>query len=123
MELSVELPWLLEVARQRLPGDPEVVDWGALEGARARHCFKVMDTSVYAEPHHRAAALLHSLVRVPALEHSNEMYAMAVALAFLEASGIAVQVKADQAVALAQQVASGALDVRQTASTLRTWIS
>ncbi|WJV51770.1 fic family toxin-antitoxin system, toxin component (plasmid) [Streptomyces flavofungini] len=119
----MDLPWLLEVARQRLPGDPEVVDWGALEGARARHCFKVMDTPVYAEPHHRAAALLQSLVRVPALEHSNELYATAVALAFLEASGLTLQVKADQAIALVEQVATVGLDVRQIASTLRAWFN
>ncbi|MFJ9434568.1 hypothetical protein ACIRQY_33625 [Streptomyces sp. NPDC101490] len=75
----MDLVWLLEIAQEKLPGDPDVVDFGAREAARARHCAVVMGTTVYPEPHHRAAALLQSLVRLPALEHSNELYAAAVA--------------------------------------------
>ncbi|QBR04677.1 hypothetical protein D7Y56_01310 (plasmid) [Streptomyces sp. S501] len=75
MNLTVDLIWLLQVAQEKLPDDPDVVDYGALEAARARHCAVVMGTTVYPEPHHRAAALLQSLVRLPALEHSNELYA------------------------------------------------
>ncbi|MER5570474.1 fic family toxin-antitoxin system, toxin component [Streptomyces goshikiensis] len=120
MNLTVDLIWLLEVAQEKLPGDPDVVDFGALEAARARHCAVVMGTTVYPEPHHRAAALLQSLVRLPALEHSNALYAAVIAAAFLNASGRTVKVSTDQAVDLVRQTANG-LDVRDIAAALTTW--
>ncbi|GAA1111870.1 hypothetical protein GCM10009577_38080 [Streptomyces javensis] len=97
------------------------MDWGALEAARARHCFRVMDTPVYGQPHHRAAALLHQLVRVPALEHSNELYAAAVAAAYLHASGHPVNATTKEAADLVEGVAGGQLDVREIAASLRDW--
>lgn len=121
MILTVNLGWLLEVAQQQIPGDPDIIDYGALEAARARHCAVVMGTTVYPEPHHRAAAMLQALVRLPALEHSNELYAATVAVAFLRASGQAVKVTAIQAADLVEQAATGQLDVRAIARTLHSW--
>ncbi|MFI9311481.1 fic family toxin-antitoxin system, toxin component [Streptomyces triculaminicus] len=121
MILQIDLPWLLEIARRELPGDPEVVDWGSLEAARARHCFRVMDTPVYGQAHHRAAALLHQLVRVPALEHSNELFAAAVTAAYLHASGHPVNATTKEVVDLVEQVAAGHADVRHIASSLKEW--
>jgi prophage maintenance system killer protein len=123
MQLTVDIGWLLAIAQTHLQGDPDVVDYGALEGARARHCAVVMSVMTYPEPHHRAAALLQSLVRLPALEHSNELYAAAVAAAFLHASGHPVKVTTDQAADLVEQAAAGQLDVRQIAAALQTWIT
>ncbi|MET9930427.1 MULTISPECIES: hypothetical protein [unclassified Streptomyces] len=97
-----------------------MVDFGALEAARARRRAVVMDTTVHPEPHHRAAALPQSLVRLPALEHSNELYAAVVATAFLSASGCPANVSTGQAVDLARQTANG-MDVRDIAAALTTW--
>ncbi|WP_046508394.1 hypothetical protein [Streptomyces odonnellii] len=121
MILTVDLRWLLRIAQEQLPGDPDIVDYGALEAARARHCAVVMGITVYREPHHRAAALMQSLIRLPALEHSNELYAAAVAAAFLSSSGRAVKISADQATGLTEQIMVGALSVRDIAAALRTW--
>ncbi|WP_434975170.1 hypothetical protein [Streptomyces collinus] len=52
-----------------------------------------MGTLVYPEAHDRAAALLHLLVRVPALESRNELFGAAVAGAYLTASGLTVTVQ------------------------------
>ncbi|MGX1955910.1 fic family toxin-antitoxin system, toxin component [Streptomyces anulatus] len=120
MILSVDIVWLLQVAQEKLPGDPDIVDYGALEAARARHCAIVMGTTVYSQPHHRAAALLQSLVRLPALEHSNELYAATVAAAFLKASGHRVKVSVDQAADLVEAAADG-LGIREIASALNDW--
>lgn len=120
MNLTVDLSWLLQVAQETLPGDPDVVDYGALEAARARHCAVVMGTTVYPEPHHRAAALLQSLIRLPALEHSNELYAAAVAAAFLNATGRSAKPSTDEAIDLVKQAANG-LAVRDIAAALTTW--
>ncbi|MFH8873122.1 fic family toxin-antitoxin system, toxin component [Streptomyces griseus] len=120
MILSVDIVWLLQVAQEKLPGDPDIVDYGALEAARARHCAVVMGTTVYSQPHHRAAALLQSLVRLPALEHSNELYAATVAAAYLKASGHPVKVSVDQAADLVEATANG-LGIREIASALNDW--
>ncbi|MGW4779917.1 fic family toxin-antitoxin system, toxin component [Streptomyces filamentosus] len=120
MILQVDLTWLLDIAQNEIPGDPGITDWGALEAARARHAFRVMDTPVYGRPHHRAAALLHQLVRVPALEHSNELFALAVATGYLHASGHALTLSSQDAINLVDQVRAGTIDVRQIAATLKT---
>ncbi|CAM5272345.1 hypothetical protein GCM10010329_79180 [Streptomyces spiroverticillatus] len=121
MFLQIDVPWLLRIAHAELPGDPEVVDWGPLEAARSRHCYQVMDTPVYDQPHHRAAALLQTLIRLPALEHSNEIFAAAVAAAYLHASGLRVSVSTKEVGDLLEQVAAGQLDFRQTAAVMLEW--
>ncbi|MFF7183321.1 fic family toxin-antitoxin system, toxin component [Streptomyces sp. NPDC008121] len=121
MFLQIDLTWLLDIAQREIPGDPEIVDFGALEAARARHAFRVMDTPVYDQPHHRAAALLQQLARVPALEHSNELYALAVAAGYLHASGYQVRVPSKEAGDLVEQVTVGRAGVREIAAVLKEW--
>ncbi|ROP55966.1 hypothetical protein [Streptomyces sp. PanSC9] len=75
------------------------------------------------DAHHRAAALLHLLVRVSALESRNELFGAAVAAAYLTASGLTVTVEAKEAVALASRVRDG-LGVRDLAAEIRRdWIA
>lgn len=122
MTLLVDRAWLLEVAHQHLGTDPDVTDYGSLAAAVARHADEVMDTLVYAEPHHRAAALMHLLVRVPALESGNELFGAVVAAAYLTASGVPVTVTPKDAVALALRTRDG-LSVRDLAQEIkRGWI-
>ncbi|MER6280499.1 hypothetical protein ABT202_30080 [Streptomyces sp900105245] len=68
MILHVDRVWLQEAAQQYLRADPDGTDWGVLAVAVARHADEAMGTAVYPEAQHRAAALLHLLVRIPALE-------------------------------------------------------
>ncbi|WP_434600102.1 fic family toxin-antitoxin system, toxin component [Streptomyces sp. A5-4] len=119
--LQIDDRWLLDLAQNYVPGDPDVLDYGALRAAAARHCHDVMGTLVYAEARHRAAALLHSLARVPALEHSNAFFSAQVAYSYLQASGLQVTVSVEEAVGLVASVVEGALDVRQIATALKTW--
>lgn len=123
MILTVDRAWLLEAAQQYLRTDPDVIDWGSLAAAVARHADEVMGVPVYAEPHHRAAALMQLLIRVPALEDRNELFGAAVAAAYLTASGLTVTVEAKEAVALAGRVRDG-LSVRELAAEIRkSWIA
>ncbi|CAL9675495.1 hypothetical protein SUDANB176_07742 (plasmid) [Streptomyces sp. enrichment culture] len=119
--LFIDKRWLLEIAQNLVPGDPDVVDYGALAAAVARHRDEVMETLVYPAPHHRAAALLHTLARIPALEHSNELFAAQVAYAYLHASGIQIKVGSQEAIALVADAVAGRRDVRQVAEALRDW--
>lgn len=119
--LSIDLAWLLMVAEQKTPGDPEITDWGALVAAVARHRAEIFDVPVYDTPHARAAALLQLLLHVPALERSNALFASAVAYAYLVASGVKVITSPIQVRDLARLVKSGEATLRDIADELRRW--
>ncbi|MDQ1012243.1 fic family toxin-antitoxin system, toxin component [Streptomyces sp. PKU-EA00015] len=121
MNLTIDLAWLLMVAEHKTPGDPQVTDWGALVAAVSRHDAEIFGTPVYADPHARAAALLQLLLHVPALEHSNAMFASAVAYGYLVASGLKVVTSPEQVRDLARLVKEGKADVRAVADELRQW--
>jgi prophage maintenance system killer protein len=119
--LSIDLAWLLMLAEQKTPGDPQVTDWGALVAAVARHQAEIFDVPVYDSPHARAASLLQLLVHVPALERSNALFACSVAYAYLVASGAKVVTSPEQVRDLARLVKSGEASVYDIAQELRQW--
>ncbi|WP_377266939.1 fic family toxin-antitoxin system, toxin component [Peterkaempfera sp. SMS 1(5)a] len=123
MIVRIDRAWLLDLAHQHIPGDPDVRDFGSLQAAVARHADAVMDVLVYTDPHHRAAALMHQLIRVPALEYANELFGAVAAAAYLTVSGVIVTVHPKQAADLAGRIARDALDVRQVAQEIRRWTS
>ena len=81
-----------------------------------------MDTLVHTEPHHRAAALMHQLVRCPALEYANELFGAVVAASYLTVSGAVVTATPKEAADLAERIGDG-LDVRDVAEELKGWTS
>ncbi|MER5220974.1 MULTISPECIES: hypothetical protein [Streptomyces aurantiacus group] len=109
------------VAEQNTPGDPQVTDWGALVAAVSRHEAEIFGVPVYDSPHARAAALLQLLLHVPALERSNAMFAMAVAYAYLVASGLKVVTSPEQVRDLARLVKTGEATVQDITQELRQW--
>ncbi|MER7571689.1 fic family toxin-antitoxin system, toxin component [Streptomyces sp. NPDC126514] len=119
--VRIDLAWLLMLAEQNTPGDPQVTDWGALIAAVARHEAEIFDVPVYDSPHARAAALLQLLIHVPALERSNALFASAVAYAYLVACGLKVVTSPEQVRELARLVKSGAATVQEIADELRQW--
>ncbi|WP_175410062.1 fic family toxin-antitoxin system, toxin component [Streptomyces sp. TRM64462] len=121
MNLSIDLAWLLMVAEQKVPGDPQVNDWGALVAAVSRHDAEIFGIAVYDDPHARAAALLQLLLHIPALEHSNAMFASAVAYGYLVASGLRVTTSPERVRELARLVKGGRADVRAIAAELQRW--
>ncbi|XKK60395.1 fic family toxin-antitoxin system, toxin component [Streptomyces sp. ARC32] len=120
-DLTIDLAWLLMLAEQRTPGDPQVTDWGALVAAVARHRAEIFETPVYTTAHARAAALLQLLIHVPALERSNALFASAVAYAYLVASGVKVAPVPEQVRDLALLVKRGEASVEAIADELRRW--
>jgi prophage maintenance system killer protein len=120
-DLTIDLAWLLMLAEQRTPGDPQVTDWGALVAAVARHRAEIFGTPVYDSPHARAAALLQLLIHVPAMERSNALFASAVAYAYLVAGGVKVATTPEQVRDLALLVKRGEASVEEIADELRRW--
>ncbi|MFJ8727175.1 fic family toxin-antitoxin system, toxin component [Streptomyces sp. NPDC093269] len=123
MIVCIDRAWLLDLAHRHLPGDPDVTDFGTLAAAAARHADEVTETPVYTEAHHRAAALMHQLIRCPALEHSNARFGAVVAASYLTVRGVIVDVQPKQAAALAARISRDALDVRVIADEIREWIA
>ncbi|MBT2388145.1 fic family toxin-antitoxin system, toxin component [Streptomyces maoxianensis] len=121
MTLQIDLAWLLMVAEHKTPGDPQVSDWGALVAAVSRHDAEIFGIPVYSDPHARAASLLQLLLHVPALEHSNAMFASAVAYGYLVASGLKVVTSPVRVRDLARLVKEGKADVGTIADELRQW--
>ncbi|GAA2635749.1 hypothetical protein GCM10010307_32140 [Streptomyces vastus] len=121
MNVHVDLAWLLMVAEQKTPGDPQVTDWGALVAAVSRHEAEIFGVPVYDSPHARAAALLQLLLHIPALERSNAMFATAVAYAYLVASGLKVVTSPEQVRDLARLVKTGEATVQDITQELRGW--
>ncbi|MBC7267575.1 MAG: fic family toxin-antitoxin system, toxin component [Streptomyces sp.] len=119
--LTIDLAWLLMLAEQKTPGDPQVTDWGALVAAVARHEAEIFDVPVYDTPHTRAAALLQLLIHVPALERANALFASSVAYAYLVASGLKVVTSPEQVRDLARLVKSGEASLDDIARELRQW--
>jgi hypothetical protein len=119
--VRIDLAWLLMLAEQRTPGDPQITDWGALVAAVARHEAEIFGVPVYGTPHARAAALLQLLLHVPALERSNALFASAVAYAYLVAGGAKVVTSPVQVRELARLVKSGEATVQDIAEELRRW--
>ncbi|MFF0200163.1 fic family toxin-antitoxin system, toxin component [Streptomyces sp. NPDC005017] len=120
-DLRIDLAWLLMLAEQNTPGDPQVTDWGALVAAVARHRAEIFDVPVYDTPQARAAALLQLLIHIPALERSNALFACAVAYAYLVASGLKVVISPEQVRDLARLVKTGDASVQDIERELRRW--
>ncbi|MEU9113547.1 fic family toxin-antitoxin system, toxin component [Streptomyces sp. NPDC048483] len=121
MTLRIDLAWLLLIAEQHTPSDPQVTDWGALVAAVSRHEAEIFGVPVYTEPPDRAASLLQLLIQVPALERSNAMFATAVAYGYLVAGGLKVATSPERVRDLARLIKDGTADVRAVADELRTW--
>ncbi|MFE5737970.1 fic family toxin-antitoxin system, toxin component [Streptomyces celluloflavus] len=121
MTVRIDLAWLLLIAEQHTPGDPQVTDWGALVAAVSRHEAEILGVPVYPDPQDRAAALLQLLLQVPALEGSNAMFATAVAYGYLVASGLKIATSPERVRDLAHLIRAGATDIHTIANELRTW--
>ncbi|MEU2871980.1 fic family toxin-antitoxin system, toxin component [Streptomyces olivoreticuli] len=118
--LRIDVPFLLHAA-ELLPGDPQVDDYGPLYGAVARVYARAMSRDIYGSQHLKAGALLHSLVRMPCLEHSNDAFAWHATEAFLALNGHSLDYVPKDAVVLVREAASGTVGVAQIARQLHTW--
>lgn len=120
--LYIDVAWLLDVQEHALPEDVSVADYSALVAAVARHKTKIprYDTST-PDPAWRAAALLHTLVRLEPLPHRNSLYACQVAAAYMHASGEGINPPYGALVDLVRDLQSGKAGLFQAADRIRAW--
>jgi death-on-curing protein len=113
---------LLRIADAAAGVEVVVRDVGLLESALGRPRATVFGEDAYPDLHTKAAALLHSLVRIHALVDGNKRLGWAAAAVFLGINGHRVVTTDDEVVELVIAIAAGELDdVAAIAERLRPW--
>ncbi|MFD5074556.1 fic family toxin-antitoxin system, toxin component [Streptomyces sp. NPDC058371] len=121
MDLTIDVPWILQVAEIAGAGDPAPDDYGVPVAAVACHRAELLGHPVYDGPYARAASLVHILGRCRWLERSNMAVAAATGVMYLEASGIQVKPTREDALALRDLLRDSACTTARIADLLRAW--
>ncbi|MFJ8588371.1 toxin Doc [Streptomyces sp. NPDC093595] len=122
MVFFIDVPWLLDVQEQAVPEDVSVADYSALVAAVARHKTRIpRPATAEPDPAWRAAALLHTLVRLQPLPYRNSLFACQVAAAYMHAAGEGIDPPYGAMVDLVRDIQAGKVSVYQAADHLRTW--
>jgi death-on-curing protein len=118
----LDLDDLLEIAHAAAGSDVVVRDYGLLESALARPRATVFGEDAYPDLHLKAAALLHSLARNPALVDGNKRLAWTACRTFLAINGQWISAPEDDRFDFVIEVATGAQpDLDEIANRPRTW--
>lgn len=123
MVLHIDVSWLLDVQEAALGHeDVTVTDYSALVAAVARHKTK-MPTLEASDPDvaWRAAALLHTIVRLEPLPHRNSLFAAFVAAQYMDQYGEGVDPPYGALSDLVRKVRDTRLSVYAVAQVLRSW--
>jgi death-on-curing protein len=118
----LDLDDLMEVARVAVGPDVVVADYGLLESALARPRASVFGEDAYRDLHLKAAALLHSLIRNPALVDGNKRLAWTACRTFLAINGQWISAPEDDRFDFVVGTAAGTVrDLDEIAARLRAW--
>ncbi|MEE1931474.1 toxin Doc [Streptomyces sp. TRM 70351] len=121
MELHIDIRWLLERQADVLPKQPSVHDFSALVAAVARHRVNTPQIGATVDAAWRAAALLHTIIRLRPLPARNALYGAAVAVAYMDVAGEAVDAPYGALIDLARDLDAGHADIYDAADRLRSW--
>ncbi|MFJ4483811.1 toxin Doc [Streptomyces longwoodensis] len=123
MVLHIDVSWLLDVQEAALGHeDVSVTDYSALVAAVARHKTR-MPTLEASDPDTawRAAALLHTVVRLEPLPHRNSLFAAFVAAQYMDQSGEGIDPPYGALSDLVRKVRDSRLGIYAVAEALRSW--
>ncbi|MEV0736638.1 toxin Doc [Streptomyces sp. NPDC050549] len=123
MHLYIDVSWLLDVQEAALSDeDMSVSDYSALVAAVARHKTK-LPTLAAADPDAawRAAALMHTIVRLEPLPHRNSLYAAFVAAQYMGQSDEAIDPPYGALSELVRKIRDTRVGVVAVADQLRSW--
>ncbi|MEU5950813.1 toxin Doc [Streptomyces sp. NPDC047525] len=123
MVLFVDVAWLLDVQEFAVsPEDMSVSDYSALVAAVARHKTK-LPTLESADPDAawRAAALLHTIVRLEPLPYRNSLYAAFVAAQYMDQSGEGIDPPYGALSDLVRKIRESRISVYAVADQIRSW--
>ncbi|MFE2965108.1 toxin Doc [Streptomyces sp. NPDC059340] len=123
MHLTIDVAWLLDVQEAALAReDMAVSDYSALVAAVARHKTK-LPTLAAADPDAawRAAALMHTIVRLEPLPHRNSLFAAFVAAQYMDQSGEGIDPPYGALSDLVRKIRDTRVGVPAVADQLRSW--
>ncbi|MFJ3670509.1 toxin Doc [Streptomyces sp. NPDC090106] len=123
MHLYIDVSWLLDVQEAALgTDDMSVADYSALVSAVARHKTK-LPTLEAADPDAawRAAALMHTIVRLEPLPHRNSLFAAFVAAQYMDQSGEGIDPPYGALSDLIRKIRDSRLRIPAVADQLRGW--
>ncbi|MFF6999859.1 toxin Doc [Streptomyces sp. NPDC008313] len=123
MHLHIDVSWLLDVQEAALAyEDMSVSDYSALVAAVARHRTK-LPTLAAADPDAawRAAALMHTIVRLEPLPHRNSLFAAFVAAQYMDQSGEGIDPPYGALSDLVRKIRDTPVSVVAVAGRLRSW--
>ncbi|MER5901628.1 toxin Doc [Streptomyces mirabilis] len=123
MHLTIDVSWLLDVQEAALAReDMSVSDYSALVAAVARHRTK-LPTLAAADPDAawRAAALMHTIVRLEPLPHRNSLFAAFVAAQYMDQSGEGIDPPYGALSDLVRKIRDTRVGVPAVADQLRSW--
>lgn len=121
MTSYLDLEELLDVIK--LAGLGPVRDLGLLEGALARPATTLMGVEAYPDLVHKAAALLHSLVKNHALVDGNKRLGWIATVVFVGFNGFRIVMSQDEAFDLTWAVADGTLNTVQEIAERLTFVA
>ncbi|WP_329264488.1 toxin Doc [Streptomyces sp. NBC_01478] len=123
MHLYIDVSWLLDVQEAALGHeDMSISDYSALVAAVSRHKTK-LPTLAAADPDAawRAAALMHTIVRLEPLPHRNSLYAAFVAAQYMGQSGEGIDPPYGALSDLVRKIRDTRVGVLAVADQLRSW--
>ncbi|MEU6375335.1 toxin Doc [Streptomyces sp. NPDC046909] len=124
MYLYIDVSWLLDVQEAALGHgeDMSVADYSALVAAVARHKTK-LPTLQAADPDAawRAAALMHTIVRLEPLPYRNSLYAAFIGAQYMDQSGEGIDPPYGALSDLVRKIRDSRLHVPEIADQLRSW--
>lgn len=123
MVLYIDVAWLLDVQEFAVaPEDMTVSDYSTLVAAVARHKTK-LPTLEAADPDAawRAAALLHTIVRLEPLPYRNSLYAAFVAAQYMDQSGEGIDPPYGALSDLVRTIRESRISVYAVADRIRSW--
>ncbi|MFJ9006218.1 toxin Doc [Streptomyces canus] len=123
MHLHIDVSWLLDVQETALGSeDMSVADYSALVAAVARHKTKLPTLQAAdPDPAWRAAALMHTIVRLEPLPHRNSLYAAFVAAQYMDQSGEGIDPPYGALSDLVRKIRDTRLRVPEVAERIRSW--
>ncbi|MFJ3894966.1 toxin Doc [Streptomyces sp. NPDC090083] len=123
MQLYIDVSWLLDVQEAALGHeDMSVSDYSALVAAVSRHRTKLPTlAAVDPDAAWRAAALMHTIVRLEPLPHRNSLYAAFVAAQYMGQSGEGIDPPYGALSDLVRKIRDTRVGVLAVADQLRSW--
>ncbi|MCX4595065.1 toxin Doc [Streptomyces sp. NBC_01549] len=123
MHLTIDVAWLLDVQEAALAReDMSVSDYSALVAAVARHKTKLPTLAAAdPDPAWRAAALMHTIVRLEPLPHRNSLFAAFVAAQYMDQSSEGIDPPYGALSDLVRKIRDTRVGVPAVADQLRSW--